>query len=384
VGVRAFPIRLPSGKTYWTVLDDHLQPVSAADEFLQHTRLGRDRAETTTKSYAEALALYLAWCQQTGRDWKAADRLGSFITWLRHTPTRPRRRRAQPRPGIQVVRGERRVNFVLTVVREFLKHEVTIGAVPAEVLTRLYQIADARDLPPEVRGEDSSLRYYAKVRHRLDEPDTPVDNATDEEVIGLLRACHSARDRFIVLALARTGIRRGELTGLRLEDIHFVADASALGCTVPGAHLHVRRRENPNGAWAKSKRPRAVPVDHLVVQAYDQYCLERAACPPAQGCDFVLVNLFRAPLGAPMPPGALNELFVELSRRAKLDRPVHPHMLRHGFGTAVSEAGGSLDELQELMGHASLSSTRIYTHPSYARLRAAVERVPAPGEGARR
>jgi integrase/recombinase XerD len=57
--MRAFPIRLPSGSTYYTVLDDDLQVVPAADDYLQHLRLGRDRTESTTKSYAGALALYL-------------------------------------------------------------------------------------------------------------------------------------------------------------------------------------------------------------------------------------------------------------------------------------------------------------------------------------
>lgn len=383
--MRAFPIRLPSGSTYYTVVDDDLQVVAAADGFLQHLRLGRDRAESTTKSYAGALALYLTWCQRTGRDWRIADRLGGFITWLQHVPSGAADNQVLPGPGSPMVRGPGRVNFVLTVVREFFKHTVAAGAVPATVLTSLYEIADDRHLPAHVRGEDSGLRYYAKVRHRLSEPDQPVNNATDEEIIALLKACHSARDRFIVLALARTGLRRGELCGLRLEDLHFLPDATALGCDVPDAHLHVRRRDNPNRAWAKSRRTRAVPVDHLLVQAYDLYSLERVGCPAARDCDFVLVNLLRPPLGAPMRPGALNELFTGLSRRAGLGRMLRPHMLRHSMATNVVAAGGSLDEAQALLGHAQLSSTGVYMHPSHERLRAAVERVPSPSElGARR
>ena len=80
-------------------------------------------------------------------------------------------------------------------------------------------------------------------------------------MLELLRACRSARDRFIVLALWRTGLRRGELAGLRREDVHFVPDAARLGCGVKGPHVHVRRRDNPNRAAAKSRRSRAVPAD---------------------------------------------------------------------------------------------------------------------------
>jgi site-specific recombinase XerD len=54
---------------------------------------------------------------------------------------------------------------------------------------------------------------------------------------------------------------------------------------------------------------------------------------------------------------------------------VHPHALRHGFASNVLDAGGSIDEVQELLGHASISSSQVYLHPAPERLRAAVERV---------
>jgi integrase/recombinase XerD len=157
-----------------------------------------------------------------------------------------------------------------------------------------------------------------------------------------------------------------------------VPDATRLGCRVRGEHLHVRRRANPNGATAKSRRSRAVPADWFVVQAHDQYMLERGACPQARHCDFLLVNLFREPVGAPMRPKALNELLTDLSRRANLDRVIHPHQLRHSMATNVAAAGGTLDEIRELLGHAAITSSQVYLHPSPDRLRDAVDRVELP------
>lgn len=87
--MQAFPVRLPSGVAYWTVLDDDLQVVAEADAYLQQLRFGGDGAESTTKAYAGALALYFRWCAKTGQHWASADRLGSFMTWLKHTPSRP-------------------------------------------------------------------------------------------------------------------------------------------------------------------------------------------------------------------------------------------------------------------------------------------------------
>jgi integrase/recombinase XerD len=272
-------------------------------------------------------------------------------------------------------RGPARVNAVAAAVRELCKHAVACGWTSASLLAVLYEAGDDRWLPDEVRGETVTPRGIARPRHRLPEPHRAIQRASTDEIVALLTACRSARDRFIVLALAR-GLRRGELVSLRREDIHFVIDATSLGCRVEGPHLHVVRRDiAPRGGYAKSRRPRSVPADALLVQARDAYWWERAACRQAADSDFVMVNLSRQPIGAPMRPGAINELFDALSRRAELERSVHPHLLRHGFASDVLDSGGSLDEVQELLGHASVSSTQPYLHPAPNRMRDAVERV---------
>jgi len=230
------------------------------------------------------------------------------------------------------------------------------------------------------------MAWRLRARHRLHEPEATVDRASDEEIVALLRGCRSARDRLVVLLMARTGLRRGELCGLRRADVHLLPDSRVLGCEEGRAHLHVVRRDNPNGAWAKSRRQRVVPLDFLVVLAFDGYEFERLGVPRAAGSDFVLVNLFREPVGAPMRPDAINGLMAACSRRAGLARPVRPHQLRHAFGSNLADTGSGLDEIAQLLGHVSMSSSQVYLHPDPARLRAAIDRVPSPREvtGARR
>ncbi|WP_248949972.1 tyrosine-type recombinase/integrase [Rhodococcus opacus] len=366
---------MPSGTRYWTVIDEDLLVMSVADAYLRYVRFGRDGAESTTKSYAGAVALYLSWCAATGQDWRAAaGKMPSFVLWLRHSPSQPEGATAGE-AGTIMVRGPRRINCVLAGVRGFLAFAVDHGHTPRGVLGQLYELADSQDLPAEARGEDGAWRLRMRARHRVPIVRQRPGRASDEDVLLLLRACLSARDRLLVLLLARAGLRRGEVVGLRREDVHFLLDSSALGCSFPGSHLHVVRRQNTNGAWAKSRHSRIVPVDSLVVQAHDQYVAERATKATAWESDFVFVNLFRAPIGAPMTPGAVNALLAAASRRAGLDRAVHPHALRHGFASNVLDAGGSIDEVQELLGHASISSSQVYVHPAPERLRAAVERV---------
>jgi len=384
---------LPSGQCYWTVLDEDLRPVAVADGFLRHQRLGRDGAESTTKAYAHAIALFLRWCACSGRSWQAGvEQLSLFIIWLA---------RAGPSvsgvevgdaawavmlsgPGAKPARSSSRINAVLSALRAMVVHAVAVGEAPADLVALLYEVAEDRDLPEAARGEEGRMAWRLRARHRVHEPDAPVERAADADIVGVLRACRSARDRLIVLVMARAGLRRGELCGLRRSDVHLSVDSRRLGCEVARAHLHVIRREdNPNGAWAKSRRRRVVPLDSLTVLAFDTYELERMGVPKAADTDFVFVNLFREPLGAAMRPDAIGELIAAASRRAGLDAPIRPHQLRHACGSNIADAGGGIDVVAELLGHASIVSSKVYVHPDPSRLRAAVDRVASPREQGR-
>jgi hypothetical protein len=176
-GYRAFLVRLPSGVRYWTVLDAGWRVVEPADRFLLHMRLGRDLAESSTKSYAISLALFLDWCEGAGLAWRQAPRaLGRFVHWLRfYDPER-----AGAADFSRPVRGERRVNCVLAAVREFFRHAAAEGLAEPGVLRALFEVADDRDLPAEARGE-GLVRSRLRPRHRLREPERVVEGLGDEE-----------------------------------------------------------------------------------------------------------------------------------------------------------------------------------------------------------
>ncbi|WP_407841437.1 hypothetical protein ACE1OC_43375 (plasmid) [Streptomyces sp. DSM 116496] len=217
--MRAFPVRLPSGVRYWTVVDENYAVVPEADAFLQYGRqLGRDQVELTTRTYAGHVALYLRWCARTGRDWRvAAEEFGLFLVWLKFGSKEttgidwPARHGlvVLAGPGPAAVRQPARVGNVAAGVRQFLLHGITTKAVPSIVMAQLFEVVEDWELPVEARGEGST-GYRMRPRHRVKVPRKKSERATDREIVALFLAARNAGDRFIVLLLGRAAPgRRG-------------------------------------------------------------------------------------------------------------------------------------------------------------------------------
>src|SRR6202158_1048637 len=171
--MRAFPVSLPSGQRYWTVLDEDLQVVGVADEYLRHLRFGRDAAESTTKAYAHSIALFLRWCARSGWSWQAGvERFALFMAWLAHG--RPSVDNAASvvvaGPGAAAGRGPSRSNRGLAAVRGRVVPAVATGRGAAGLVSMLYEVADDRDLPAEARGEDGRVGGGVGGRHRVRGP----------------------------------------------------------------------------------------------------------------------------------------------------------------------------------------------------------------------
>jgi integrase/recombinase XerD len=366
-------LRIPvGGAAYWSVADDDYRLLPLENDFLRHVRFGRDRAEATTRRYAESLRVFAEWRARTDRQdlGQALGELHLFVTWLRLTPVeRPGRGQGRPRSAA-------RINQMLAAVRELAKFAVHGGHLPGSALAALWEVGDDRGLPEELSTEGAGLRYRAAARHHL-RPVVPHEPAaaTRAEVAALLGAARSWRDRFLIWLLWTCGLRIGAALGLRRSDLHLVDDARALGCQVPGPHLHVVGRDNPNGAAVKGSRYH-VPVRADLLGLYELYLVERDSALGRDDCDFVLVNLFHAPLGSPMTYPVARQMLAALSRRAGLSRVITPHMVRHGLGRALIEAGEDISMVKELLGHRALASTQVYVTPDQGRLRAAVEALP--------
>ena len=188
-----------------------------------------------------------------------------------------------------------------------------------------------------------------------------VVDSVDEDA-----ASWPARDRAILELLYGCGIRNAELTGLNLNDIYWANEA-----------IRVR---------GKGQKQRYVPLGDAAAQALRAYLAERSARLAAVGNGRVaatpalFVNLRLRGLGKPggqarLTTRSVGRIVKRIAILRGLSADVHPHTLRHAFGTHLLEEGADLRAIQELLGHERLSTTQRYTQLTTAQLTEVYDRT---------
>lgn len=362
----------PDAATTWVVVDRDFELHLESVAYLSSLR-ARDCSLNTERVYAGRIALYLSYCAEHGVDWTAPTlmQLAAFLRWLVEEPRAMRGGTAQAEPSY---RSKSTANAIMTAVCEFLRFSELRGWVAPTVVMRLSKPKFLQYLPkgfnPGERGQFRTVRASA-IKFRVPEPG--FEYLTAAQLRRLLELAQRPRHRFLVALMAGTGMRIGEALGLRREDMHLLSSSQMLGCQEHGPHVHVRRRRNANGALAKSRFPRAIPVEEEAVGLYADYAFERDQLVDPAEAAMVFVNLYQAPVGEGMSYANAKQLFDRLSRRAGF--VVRPHMLRHTAATHWIRAGVGRDTVQALLGHASSRSMERYLHASDQDKRAAVEEV---------
>ena len=148
------------------------------------------------------------------------------------------------------------------------------------------------------------------------------------------------RDRAILELFYSSGLRLSELCALRWRDLD-LADGLV---TVLG----------------KGSKQRSVPVGSHARKALDDWRRDSQGQPDAP--------VFPGRGGATITPRAVQIRLQRLAQRQGLFKRVHPHLLRHSFASHVLESSGDLRGVQELLGHADIATTQIYTHLDYQHL----------------
>lgn len=242
-------------------------------------------------------------------------------------------------------------------LRRFLSSQRRLERAPSTIARRLSTMrAFFRFLVREGLREDNPAAALRASRQRRRLPRTPGE----ELVTRILEACDAGteagrRDRAVLEVLYGGGLRLSELIGLRLGHIDW-----------PGGALRV---------IGKGNRERMVPFAGEAPRALAASLADRLAAPTLEG--LLAGRLEPAAAGLPVfagrSGGAISargiQRIVARTTREAGGGHLSPHDLRHAFATHLLDRGADLRGVQELLGHASLSTTQIYTQVSVARLR---------------
>ncbi|RFA38263.1 tyrosine recombinase XerC [Alkalilimnicola ehrlichii] len=168
-----------------------------------------------------------------------------------------------------------------------------------------------------------------------------------DETGGLLQAADddplTVRDRAIAELIYSSGLRLAELVAINVNDVA----AGTQELTVTG----------------KGQKMRTVPVGRLALEAIAAWLPLRAGLA-ASGEQ----ALFVSQQGRRLSPRSVQARLQRLAQVQGLGRPVNPHMLRHSFASHLLQSSGDLRAVQELLGHADISTTQIYTHLDFQHL----------------
>jgi integrase/recombinase XerC len=165
-----------------------------------------------------------------------------------------------------------------------------------------------------------------------------------------VEACPSARDRALALLPLYAGTRIAEIAALDTADVRLSARKGEI-------HL-----------VGKGEKSRTVYVHPVLREALAAWLAERPSRPGADS-----PALFTSVRGTRMTTDAIADVITAITKAADLDDHVTSHVLRHTFGTELTRKGVDLVTVAELMGHASLETTRLYTRPSAGDMQRAVD-----------
>ena len=298
-------------------------------KFLTHLATDRDASVYTQRNYRQALLEFFHWHREERQEPPAWEKLqrDDFRGYLRFL-------------GRQNL-GRAAIQLRFCALRTFYKFLIRHGVVGASPIKNLALPKQGRRLP----------KYLTK-QQMLDLLGAPLKLMTTPRRKGPGRSVSARvclRDVAVLETIYSCGLRVSELCGLRVEDIDW-------------SEQLVRVR-------GKGKKERLVPIGKPALKAIESYW-STLKLPPSGESPVFFVETKKNTTLQP----------IQLSRRLKqylviagLDPGLTPHKLRHSYATHLLDAGADLRSVQELLGHAHLITTQVYTHVTTERLKKAYD-----------
>jgi len=291
------------------------------EDFLQYLRHERGQAEHTQRTYSLVLNRFVAWAEKQGlANWESVELL-HLMAFLDHE--RQRGLAHQPKDSPRRLSSDS-LYVDIAALRAFYRYAENEKLLPANVAEHLSLPRRWKRLPKALTSQEIENLLAPE------NPEAP-QNLCDQAVLEIAYA---------------SGLRLAELRQLRLEQLHL--DAGFV--TVIG----------------KGNKERVVPIGRKAITALERYL---AVGRPRLVTARSPATVFLTRRGTPFAHVTLWLRIKQRARRAGIVRNVTPHMLRHSFATDLLDHGADLRVIQELLGHASISTTEVYTHVASNRLR---------------
>ena len=291
-------------------------PAELVAEFLEHLAKERDQSPHTVKAYRRDLSAFITFANEYyGGEWTwvGVDRLG-----LRGFLGEFERRGLARRSAARALSALRSLYRYLQI-----HHGITNGVTRAARIPKV-----EKRLPTHLRRDQTEAVFEAA-----------IERAKSGEF-------GAVRDHAMIELFYSSGLRLSELAGADVGDLDLLSD-----------QIRVR---------GKGRKERIVPVGRQAEQALRTYLELREALVGAKRGD--RRALFLSPNGRRLSPRSVQRRIHGLYRGAGVAGQ-RVHSLRHTFATDLMDAGADLRAVQELLGHASLATTQIYTHTSVQRLK---------------
>jgi integrase/recombinase XerC len=312
---------------------------SLATDYLKVLANERGSSAHTLRAYRRELASFVQWLNEQNK-FRSSDDAAELIQRVEHTDIRTYL-------GVLYTRGLSRASAAraLAAIRSWFKWLARNGHIQKNAASLVATPRLPKHLPRVPSIEQMNM---------------VVDSVGEDA------ASWPARDRAILELLYGCGIRNAELVGLNLDDIHWANEAILV--------------------QGKGQKQRYVPLGDAAADALRKYLDERAAKLAAAGLTeptsvaALFVNLQLRGLGKPggdarLTTRSVGRIVKRIAILRGLPADVHPHTLRHAFGTHLLEEGADLRAIQELLGHERLSTTQRYTQLTTSQLMQVYDRT---------
>ncbi len=324
-----------------TAVDESL----LVERYLEYVRVEKRLAARTVELYALDLQKLIAY----------ADKLPVALTAVQNQHVR--RWVAHMHAGGRSGRG---IALILSAWRGFYAWLGRMGRVTCNPVQDV-RIPKAAKPLPKALGVDEAVQF-ANYKNSQNEScsrsiDGPCGLNASEEAIFL-----ESRDHAMVELLYSSGLRVAELIALNVQ-------ASTVGSANGQGWVDLEQAQAE--VCGKGSKWRAVPVGRVALQALQAWLQARSAfvagMPEARAAQ-VSSALFIGRNGTRLSPQAVWQRLRGRSVQAGLSAPVHPHMLRHSFASHLLQSSGDLRAVQELLGHANIRTTQVYTRLDFQHL----------------